>query len=115
MKRNTKNRLEKKAQARCHFLSKHVFSRFHSQGVSLETAKDIIRPYVGVITAQSKWLAATDYFGGDNRSPLDTYGYKSEENVLIDLRYISDRFDAQFRLDWVLGLFDKNLNKLTNN
>jgi hypothetical protein len=30
------------------------------------------------------------------------------------LFYISDRFNAQFRLDWVLGLFDKNLNKLWN-
>jgi len=28
------------------------------------------------------------------------------------LFYISDRFNAQFRLDWVLGLLDKNLNKL---
>jgi hypothetical protein len=112
MKNSTKNRLEKKAQERCKLLTKHVFSNFYSQGVSLKTAKEIIRPYTGVIAAQSKWLAATDYFGGDNRSPLDTYGYKSEENIIGDLFYISDRFNAQFRLDWVLGLFDKNLNKL---
>jgi len=112
MKNSTKNRLEKKAQVRCKLLAKHVFSNFYSQGITLENAKEIIHPYAGVIAAQSKWLAATDYFGGDYRSPLDTYGYKSEEDILIDLFYISDRFNAQFRLDWVLGLFDKDLNKL---
>jgi hypothetical protein len=65
-----------------------------------------------VIVQQSKWLAAIDYFGGDYRSPLDTYGYKSEEEISRNLFYISDRFNCQFRLNWVLGLFDKNLNKL---
>jgi hypothetical protein len=112
MKRSTVNRLERKATARYRLLTKHVFSKFYSQGVSLEAAKEIIRPYVGVIAAQSKWLAATDYFGSDNRSPLDTYGYKSEEENFVNLFYISDRFNCQFRLDWVLGLLDKNLNKL---
>ena len=112
MKNSTKNRLEKKAQERCKLLAKHVFSNFYSQDKTLEKAKEIIHPYAGVIAAQSRWLAATDYFGGDYRSPLDTYDYKSEEDILIDLFYISDRFNAQFRLDWVLGLFDKNLNKL---
>jgi len=112
MKRSTINRLENKATARYKLLTKHVFSNFYRQGVSLEVAKDIVRPYVGVIAAQSKWLAATDYFGGDDRSPLDTYGYKSEEEISGNLFYISDRFNCQFRLDWVLGLLDKNLNKL---
>lgn len=113
MKNSTKNRLEKKAQERCKLLTKHVFSKFYNcKEMSLEKAKEIIRPYAGVIAAQSRWLAATDYFGGDYRSPLDTYGYKSEEDILIDLFYISDRFNAQFRLNWMLGLFDKNLNKL---
>lgn len=112
MKNSTKNRLEKKAQERCKLLTKHVFSNFYSQGITLEKAKEIIHPYAEVIAAQSRWLATTDYFGGDYRSPLDTYGYKSEENVLTNLFYISDRFNAQFRLDWVLGLLDNNLNKL---
>lgn len=113
MKRKTKTRLEKKAYERYRFLTTHVFSKFYNcEGMTLEKAKDIIRPHSEVIAAQSRWLAAIDYFGGDHRSPLDTYGYKSEENVLIDLFYISDRFNAQFRLDWVIGLLDENLNKL---
>jgi len=112
MKRKTKNRLEKKAQERYKLLTKHVFSNFYSRDKTLEKAKEIIHPYAGVIAAQSRWLAATDYFGGDYRSPLDTYGYKSEEDISGDLFYISDRFNAQFRLDWVLGLLNKNLNKL---
>jgi hypothetical protein len=107
MKRSTINRLENKATVRYNLLTKHVFSNFYCQGVSLEVAKDIVRPYVGVIAAQSKWLATTDYFGGDDdRSPLDTYGYKSEQEISGNLFYISDRFNCQFRLDWVLGLFE---------
>lgn len=112
MKNSTKNRLEKKATARYKLLTKHVFSNFYRLGVPLETAKDIIRPYAGVIAAQSKWLAVDDYYGRDERSPLDTYGYKSEEDIAGNLFYISDRFNCQFRLNWVLGLLDKNLNKL---
>ena len=112
MKNSAKNRLEKKAEERCTLLTKHVFSNFYSQDKTLEKAKEIIHPYAGVIAAQSRWLAATDYFGGDYSSPLDTYGYKSEENVLTNLSYIGDRFNCQFRLNWMLGLFDKNLNKL---
>lgn len=104
--------MEKKAQVRYQLLTKHVFSKFYSQGVSLKTAKDIIKPYVGVITAQSKYLAATDYFGGDTRSPLNTYDYKNEDDIADNLFYISDRFNAQFRLDWTLGLLNKDLNKL---
>jgi hypothetical protein len=44
----------------------------------------------------------------DNRKGVDTYGYESEESILINLQYISDRFPAQFRLQWVLDLLDKN-------
>ena len=112
MKRKTKNRLEKKAQERYEILTKHVFSNFYTQGITLEKAKDIIRPYAGVIAAQSKWFAVDDFYGRDDRSPLDTYGYKSEGDIAGNLFYISDRFNAQFRLNWVLGLLDKNLNKL---
>lgn len=113
MKNTTKKRLENKEAVRCYILKKHVFSTFYSSaGMTLERAKDIIRPYVGVIAAQSRWCAATDYFGGDFRSPLDTYGYKSEKDILEDLYYISDRFNCQFRMDWTLGILNKDLNKL---
>jgi len=44
----------------------------------------------------------------DNRKGVDTYGYESEESILINLQYISDRFATQFRLQWVLDLLDKN-------
>ena len=113
MKKSTKENLERKNSERCEILSRHVFSKFYNQeGMTLEKAKNIIQPYAKVIAAQSKWLASVDYYGGDFRCPLDTYGYESEENVLMNLFYISDRFNCQFRLDWTLGLLDKNLNKL---
>jgi hypothetical protein len=110
MKSSTQKRIEKKALERNGVLRKNVFSKFYGNDMTLEKAKAIISPYVGVIAAQSRYHAYC--YGDDIRSPLDTYDYQSEENILIDLFYISDRFDCQFRLDWTLGILDKNLNKL---
>lgn len=113
MKRSTKKRLEQKEKVRVALLRKLVFSKFYSQkDLTLQKAKDIIRPHLGLIAAQAKYLEATDYYGGDNRSPLDTYGYNDEESIISNLFYISDRFNAQFRLDWTIGILDENLNKL---
>jgi hypothetical protein len=110
MKSSTQKHIEKKALERNSILRKNVFSKFYSQDMTLEKAKAIISPYVGVIAAQSRYHAYC--YGDDSRSPLDTYDYQSEENILMDLFYISDRFNCQFRLDWTLGILDKNLNKL---
>lgn len=107
MKRSTKIRLRKKAAARCALLTNKVFSNFYSvQNKDLQKAKEIISPYAGVIKAQLKWLAMTDYFGADDRTGEETYGYKDKESILMDLLYISDRYNCQFRLRWVLGVLN---------
>lgn len=105
MKHKTKIRLHKKACARCSLLSKKVFSNFYSiEDQDVYKAKSIIAPYSGVIKAQLKWLIATDYFGVDDRTGEQTYGYKNEQEILNDLCYISDRYNCQFRLRWTLDL-----------
>lgn len=82
-----------------------MFEKFYStSGMTVEDAKNIIRPYCGVISAQIKYLNSIDYFGGDWRSGSDTYGYESDEKILGNLCYISDRFNSAFRLRWTLDL-----------
>jgi hypothetical protein len=105
MKKSTKNRLAKKAMARCNILRRQVYSKFYDvQGMSVEDAKAIIFPYEGAILAQSEWFAATDYFGKDTRSNIETYGYEDTSFILGTLNYISDRFNCQFRLNWTVGI-----------
>lgn len=38
----------------------------------------------------------------DSRSGEETYGYESEESVMNNMSYISDRWRCAFRLKWVL-------------
>lgn len=107
MKHKTEIRLRKKAAARCVLLTNKVFSNFYStNGKDLSKAKSIISPYAKVIEAQLRWLAATDYFGADERTGEETYGYKDEQNILCNLMYISDRYNCQFRLRWALGILN---------
>ena len=39
----------------------------------------------------------------DNRSGADTYGFK---NIEEDLMYISDRWQCQFRTQWIIDMLD---------
>jgi hypothetical protein len=108
MRRKIEVRELKKAAARWVFLSKNVFSKFYNTNdMTVAEAKAIIAPYVGSIQAQIKWFEDTDYFGADTRNGKETYGYKSDEHILSNLMYISDRFNCQFRLRWTLDLLEE--------
>lgn len=110
MKRSTLLRLEKKAEHRRKILI-DVFSNFYStEGMTLEKAIDILSPYYGCIKQDLeylKMLSRINGWGYDCRSGEETYGYESEEGILIDLMYISDRFASEFRYQWVLDLIGK--------
>lgn len=112
MKKSTINRIHRKREHRNEILSRLVFSKFYGlKDMTLPKAIEIIKPYKGEIAAELHYLDWYDRLDGrepDNRKGVDTYGYKSEQTILYDLQYISDRFTAQFRLQWVLDLLDKN-------
>jgi hypothetical protein len=40
----------------------------------------------------------------DYRIGEDVYGYDSPESILLNLQYISDRWNVAYRLGWLLGL-----------
>jgi hypothetical protein len=44
----------------------------------------------------------------DYRSGFETYDYVSEYSILSNLEYISDRWQAAFRLRWLINLIDKD-------
>jgi hypothetical protein len=44
----------------------------------------------------------------DYRSGFETYGYSNNESILSNLEYISDRWQAAFRLRWLINLVDKD-------
>jgi hypothetical protein len=91
------------------------FSNFYSytgtKELPLGDAIRILIPYEGCIKQHLKYLKriSRDYgWETDDRSGEETYGYESDEQILNDLFYISDRFCAEFRLQWVLDLLDKH-------
>ncbi len=46
----------------------------------------------------------------DNRSGLETYGYKNEDSIKSNLTYISDRWNCSFRIRWLLDLSKREDN-----
>lgn len=48
-------------------------------------------------------------FKKDTRSGYETYGYTSRESILGNMYYISDRWQCEFRINWLLaGIKDKH-------
>ncbi len=50
----------------------------------------------------------------DHRVGLETYGYKSIEEIKRNLRYISDRWNCSYRIRWILDLIELDLSKLSD-
>jgi len=106
MKRSTHRRLGKKAESRRLILEKMFANFYEIEDMTVDHAVEIITPFVGVVKAQLDWLIHSDYFGADVRNGYVTYGYDSDESILGNLQYISDRWNCQFRLKWVLDLLE---------
>jgi len=112
MKRKTRNREKRKALARWAILNR-MFSNFYSiTDKTVDDAKNIIRPYIGVLHAQYKHLIKLEedlpsFFGPDLRSGAETYGYKNEEYIMYNLQYISDRWNCTLRVRWILDLINQ--------
>lgn len=47
----------------------------------------------------------------DNRSGAETYGFESWED---DLEYISDRWNCQFRIQWLIDLIELKRGEFPN-
>ena len=129
-------RREKKNSYLYKFLNKHIFAKYHG-GTDDTGDSDIKNLIRNLIKYRREVQALHDlgvnyYFNPryhsrkelqlydnepDTRSGYETYGYDDLESIKTDLDYISDRFNATFRLRWILDLLDQPelVNKLLSN
>lgn len=68
----------------------------------------------------TKLYEASVEVGGDNadlRTGAETYGYHTEDRVIVAMGYISDRWQASFRIKWLIDFINlpqEELERLTN-
>lgn len=60
-----------------------------------------LAPYIKYLTSLRDDLVEEEQ---DFRGGWDTYGYESIDSIYNNLEYISDRWCAAFRVNWLLGL-----------
>lgn len=83
----------------------------NGQNLTLSSALSIITPLLPIFKKELcyiKFLNKLNKETCDDRSGEETYGYESEQSVLYDLSYISDRWICEFRLQWLIDLIDKH-------
>ena len=102
MKQNTRIRMDRAARVRCALIANKIFDDY-SYNYNFEQFLERLEKYKGVVNAQINYLNSTY---PDNRSGLDTYGYNDKIRIQGNLEYISDRFNAVFRLRWMAGILE---------
>jgi hypothetical protein len=83
----------------------------NAQNTTLLSALSNITPVYPLFKSELRYLKLLNKVNKetcDDRSGEETYGYESEESVLYDLGYISDRWMCEFRLQWLIDLIDKH-------
>jgi uncharacterized protein (DUF2164 family) len=129
MKRSTAKRLQKRAKIWRELIANQVFNEYYYNRGLEETCRRI-KLYRGVIQKYLNWIRVCYYIDFPNakkeerkyklsphlpdyRKGDETYGYGSIESIENSLKYISDRFGAEFRLQWLLEVPER-IEKLRN-
>jgi hypothetical protein len=115
MKNKTRNRLRKKSRVWLRLIRNHIFKDSLHRRPIAEVCDRIIKytPEIKKLIEyqEEDYRRMCSHYGWlyepDNRTGEETYRYKSIEQVNFQLSYISDRFNAPFRLRWLLGVPDK--------
>lgn len=82
-----------------------IMPKFYSAtNLTLDTAKALLKEIRGDLEAI---LPAHQDQENDYRLGSQTYGYKDEDSILLNLEYISDRWGCAFRIAWMLGIVDE--------
>lgn len=85
----------------------------NAQNLTLSSALSIITPLLPIFKKELRYIKFLNKLNKevcDDRSGEETYGYESEQSVLCDLAYISDRWICEFRLQWLIDLIEKHNN-----
>lgn len=118
MKNSTYNRLQKKRYSWVNVIGNQIFVDYAASRSLEDMCERIVRyrnviiKLRNIIDLESKRrYRDTDVYDEngklytyepDLRTGDETYGYKSLESISNNLNYISDRFCAEFRLNWLL-------------
>lgn len=98
MKNSTK--LLKKVHIWQRLIAYSIFNDFCYDG-DLDTVCRKIALYTPIIEKLRDWYNDVEK---DYRTGYETYGYGTIESIEGNLEYISDRFCAAFRLNWMLNI-----------
>ena len=83
----------------------------NGQNLTLSSALSIITPLLPIFKKELRYIKFLNKLNKetcDDRSGEETYGYESEQSVLYDLSYMSDRWLCEFRLQWLIDLIEKH-------
>lgn len=106
MKRKTRQHLKNKAKIWQTIIDKNVFINYYYRG-DLNDICGRIEKFRGVIKKLRDYRMLEDVEYGydpDVRTGDETYGYISLEDIITNLKYISDRCHVGFRLTWLMGV-----------
>ena len=125
MKNKTYNRLVEKARCYRQIIANQIFvdylhkrpldevcERVKLHAPVIKKLRDQLeramrRTYKQNVFVNEQGIKYTPVFEPDDRTGDETYGYESLEAIEGNLEYISDRFSAEFRLTWLLGVPEK--------
>jgi hypothetical protein len=103
MKRSTKKRIKKKIQIWYSLVYSKVFKNYLENGeFNLDEICRGIVEVSSVICCLCREEKRISYVGYEIPNPYESYGYKSLENIELDLRYMSDRFHDPKKMLWLL-------------
>lgn len=114
MKNKTINRLSRKAHSWHELIRNHIFVDYlHKRTIDdvvtrIRIYTPVLKKYKALLDAEYKKMCRKYrwFYDPDNRSGKESYGYRSVEHVQAELVYISDKFAAEFRLQWLIDLPD---------
>lgn len=115
MKRSTELRLCKKAACWRRIIAYEIFNAYYYDG-DYEGTLAKIRKHLPVLKKYLEYLHWSHAmlckrqnwkYEPDLRSGKETYGYKDQETNEANLSYISDRFAAEFRIQWMIDLVEQ--------
>jgi len=124
MRRKTSNRLKRQKATYKDIIANKIFDDYFYNGdldktiASIKKYKPVLEKFLFCLKNHDnlhgrhwkRWYKRRGYnFKTDDRRGWETYGYESKETVEDTLRYISDRFSSEFRIQWMIDLTNAKL------
>lgn len=85
-----------------------VMEKFYHYGkITLPEAENLIKSIEPDLIDWLEDFRASDDTGEGWIGGNESYGYENDQKILSNLEYISDRWQAAFRVSWMLGIVNE--------